>query len=154
MNELQQILELLGKHGWRPVLSGALLLLCWRLGRPEIVFGAVSRVYSDVRGAISVWWASRQDLLREEREARRAKAKRDRAIEAAYLALPEGAIPRSGPGASVRTTGEYSLGGLAVAAPEGGVHAGANSDPADSLRGCDDGCDRVRGRQGAGSKPD
>lgn len=113
MDEITRAVEIFGKYGWQPVLSGATLYLLWVLTRPiekgksrPLLAEAIVALYGDIRDGIGSWWDTRRAVL----EARRD---RDRAIEAAYTqARPGGArtgdrlLPAPAPGRSRnRTTG-------------------------------------------------
>ena len=84
MDELSKILELLHKVGWQPIAAALGLLILLRVSEPKIVAGAVARVYGDCRGAIVAYWHVRERYHEAELDAIRARARRDRAIEAAY----------------------------------------------------------------------
>lgn len=84
MDELSKILELFHKVGWQPIAAALGLLILLRVSEPKIVAGAVARVYGDCRGAIIAYWSVREKYHEAELDAIRARARRDRAIEAAY----------------------------------------------------------------------
>lgn len=142
MDELEKILGIVGKYGWQPILSTVVLMLALRLGRPEVLSPAVSRVYVDVCRAIGTWWESHRELVEAQRDARRAQEARDRALESAWsVAHPEGtrAVDRLvyGPasrGGDPRATGERP----SLEAPAGVVGAGGGRTAGPAVSGDDD----------------